>query len=133
MEMGITQFTYATIVNQDPTMSDDPTIDMQAIDGLRELSPDADFLRELIEIYLQDTPQRIAELQDALNKKDIPVFTRAAHTIKGSSSNFGATKLTKLAHQLEMQGKSGNLADSPASFCEAYLRIYSGPITGQVL
>ena len=96
-------------------MSDDPTIDMQAIDGLRELSPDADFLRELIEIYLQDTPQRIAELQDALNKKDVPVFTRAAHTIKGSSSNFGAIKLTKLAHDLEMQGKSDNLSEAPAS------------------
>jgi len=98
-------------------MPDDPTIDMQAIDGLRELSPDAgaDFLRELIEIYLQDTPQRMAEMEDALAKKDIPGFTRAAHTIKGSSSNFGAVKLTKLAHALEMQGKSGNVSDSPAS------------------
>ncbi len=98
-------------------MPDDSTIDMQAIDGLRELSPDAgtDFLRELIEIYLQDTPLRIAEMEDALNKQDIPSFTRAAHTIKGSSSNFGATKLTKLAHELELQGKSGNVADSPAT------------------
>src|SRR4051812_21605853 len=98
-------------------MSDDLTIDMQAIDGLRELSPDAgtEFLRELIEIYLQDTPQRIAEMEDALSKKDLPAFTRAAHTIKGSSSNFGAGKLTKLAHELEMQGKSENVAESPAS------------------
>ena len=90
---------------------------MQAIDALRELSPDAgeEFLRELIEIYLQDTPQRVAELEDNLNKNDIPTFTRAAHTIKGSSSNFGATKLTKLAHELEMQGKNGNISDSPAS------------------
>lgn len=98
-------------------MPDDQTIDMQAIDGLRELSPDSgtEFLRELIEIYLQDTPQRIAEMEDALNKKDIPSFTRAAHTIKGSSSNFGATKLTKLAHELEMQGKSDNITESPAS------------------
>ena len=98
-------------------MQEDQTIDMQAIDALRELSPDAgeEFLRELIEIYLQDTPQRMAEMEDALNKKDIPAFTRAAHTIKGRSSNFGAAKLTKLAHELEMQGKSGDLAASPAS------------------
>ena len=103
-------------------MSEDPTIDMQAIDGLRELSPDAgnDFLRELIEIYLQDTPQRMAELEDALSKKDLPSFTRAAHTIKGSSSNFGATKLTKLAHELEMQGKNDNIAESPASFAKLH-------------
>ncbi len=120
MEMGINQFTLQQS-QPNQIMSDDPTVDMQAIDGLRELSPDADFLRELIEIYLQDTPQRIAELQDALNKKDIPVFTRAAHTIKGSSSNFGATKLTKLAHELEMQGKSDNLAESPASVAKLNL------------
>ena len=77
-------------------MSDEKSIDMQAIDALRELSPDtgAEFVRELIEIYLQDTPQRIAELDEALAKGDVPTFTRAAHTLKGSSSNFGATKLT---------------------------------------
>ena len=99
-------------------MPEDQSIDMQAIDSLRELSPEpgGEFLRELIEIYLQDTPQRITEMEDALNKKDIPGFTRAAHTIKGSSSNFGATKLTKLAHELEMQGKGNTLAESPA-FC----------------
>src|ERR1700709_564151 len=98
-------------------MSEDQTIEMQAIDGLRELSPDSgqEFLREVIEIYLQDTPQRRAELQEALDKNDIPGFTRAAHTIKGSSSNFGATKFTKLAHELEMQGKSGDLSGAVAS------------------
>lgn len=95
-------------------MSEDQIIDMQAIDTLRQLSPDAggDFLRELIEIYMQDTPQRIAELDEALIKQDFPSFTRAAHTIKGSSSNFGAIRLTKLAHDLEMQGKASNLTAS---------------------
>ena len=94
-------------------MPDDQSIDMQAIDALRELSPDADFIRELIEIYLQDTPQRIAELDAGLTKQDFALFSRAAHTIKGSSSNFGATKLTKLAHELEMQGKASNLSSAP--------------------
>ena len=113
-------------------MPDDPTIDMQAIDGLRELSPDSgtEFLRELIEIYLQDTPQRIAEMEDALTKKDLPAFTRAAHTIKGSSSNFGAIKLTKLAHELEMQGKSDNVSDSPA-YCVKLRAEYTQ--VGQIL
>ena len=98
-------------------MSEDQTIDMQAIDALRELSPDAggDFLRELIEIYLQDTPLRLVELEAALTAKDISAFTRAAHTIKGSSSNFGAVKLVQLSHTLEMQGKSGDLSASTES------------------
>jgi HPt (histidine-containing phosphotransfer) domain-containing protein len=112
---GSNRFTFS-FVNQEITMSEDQTIEMPAIDALRELSPDAgqEFLRELIEIFLQDTPQRMAELEEALGKNDVPGFTRAAHTIKGSSSNFGATKFTKLAHELEMQGKSGDLSDAAA-------------------
>lgn len=94
---------------------------MQAIEGLRELSPDADFLRELVEIYLQDTPQRMAELEEAIGKNDLPTATRAAHTIKGSSSNFGAIKLTKIAHEIELQGKAGSLADSPAALARLKL------------
>jgi len=96
-------------------MSDESPLDPQAIDALRELSPDAGFLRELIEVYLQDTPERMAELEDAINRNDVQLATRAAHTIKGSSSNFGATQVTRLSHEIEMQGKSGNLAESPAS------------------
>ena len=93
---------------------------MQSIDALRELSPDSasEFLRELIEIYLLDTPLRLTELEEALNKKDLPSLARAAHTIKGSSSNFGATKLTTLSHEIEMQGKTGNISDSAASYAK---------------
>src|SRR5476651_1403592 len=98
-------------------MPDDQIIDMHAIEGLRALSPDDGgvFVRELIEIYLQDTPQRLAELEQALASQDAPAFTRAAHTIKGSSSNFGAGRLTKLAQDIELQGKTHNLPVSAAA------------------
>jgi histidine phosphotransfer protein HptB len=98
-------------------MPDDQIVDLQAIEALRALSPDdgGAFLRELIEIYLQDTPNRLAELEQALASKDAPVFTRAAHTIKGSSSNFGAGRLSKLALEIELQGKTGNLPASADS------------------
>jgi len=114
-------------------MPDESTIDMQAIAGLRELSPDSgnEFIRELIEIYLQDTPERMRDLEAALSKGDLPAFTRAAHTIKGSSSNFGATKLTHLAHALELQGKAGNLTDAPAAYgtLKAEYNLVAGELT----
>lgn len=90
-------------------MPDPQTLDPSAIESLRSLSPDdGAFLRELIEIFLQDTPLRLAELEAALTKSDAPALMRAAHTIKGSSSNFGATKLALISHEIEMHGKSGN-------------------------
>jgi len=98
-------------------MPDEPIIEMQAIETLRALSPDdgGAFLRELIEIYLQDTPQRLAELDQALAAHNASALIRAAHSIKGSSGNFGAHRLAKLAAEIESQGKAGNLAASAAS------------------
>jgi len=98
-------------------MPDDPVIDLQAIDSLRSLDSEGDgaFLRELIEVFLQDTPLRLTDLDQALAKSDAPTFIRAAHTIKGSSSNFGATRLSKLAQEIEAAGKTGNLASSVPS------------------
>lgn len=93
-------------------MSNNEILDPQAIESLRSLSPEADsaFLHELIAIYLADTPKQIAELEDALAKQDTPRAVRAAHTIKGSSGNFGAVQFAQVAREIEMQGKANDLA-----------------------
>ncbi len=91
-------------------------LDPQAIEALRGLSPEADsaFLRELIAIYLEDTPRQLAELQEALTRQDAAKVTRAAHTIKGSSGNFGAVAFARLAQEIETQGKANNLTAAAA-------------------
>ena len=80
-------------------MSDSSVIDLQAIENLRALNPgdNDEFLREIVGIFLEDTPQRIAELEQSLAAGDVPKFTRAAHSIKGSSSNLGAMLLRSAA------------------------------------
>ncbi|MDB6115075.1 MAG: Hpt domain protein [Lacunisphaera sp.] len=95
----------------------DQAIDPAAIDNLRALSPDPDgsFLRELIEIFLQDTPERFTELDATLAKGDTAAAMRAAHTIKGSSGNFGASRLAKLAQEVEAHAKAGNLPAATAA------------------
>ncbi len=86
-------------------------IDPQMVGALRDLNPeDPAFLRELIDMFLQDIPDRIAELEQALAAQDAPLLTRAAHTIKGSSSNFGAAALVAVALAMEHQGKAGDFA-----------------------
>ena len=87
-------------------------IDPQAIENLRALTPgdNDEFLREIIGIFLQDTPQRITELEQSLVASDQPRFTRAAHSIKGSSSNLGALALRAVAERLEHQSKQSGVA-----------------------
>jgi HPt (histidine-containing phosphotransfer) domain-containing protein len=89
-----------------------PLIDPQAIENLRAIIPgDTDeLLKEIISIYLEDTPQRIAELETSLTAGDIGVFTRAAHSIKGTSSSLGAMRLRAVAETIECYSKETGLA-----------------------
>lgn len=85
----------------------EPIIDPQAIENLRALNPgdDDEFLREIAGIFLSDTPLRIADLERSLVAGDATTFTRAAHSIKGSSANLGANGLRSVAEQLEQHSR----------------------------
>ncbi len=104
-------------------MPDLPTIDPDAIANLRDLNPGdgGEFLREIIAIYIEDTPKRLADLRACLASGDVSTFTRAAHTVKGSSANVGAQALKGIAERLELiarkdgLGAVGSLIDD----CEA--------------
>ncbi len=93
-------------------MLDSSVIDPQSIENLRDLNPDDgdEFLREITAIFLDDTPQRIAELERSLAAGDNATFIRAAHSIKGSSANLGALILRTAAGTLEHESKVNGLA-----------------------
>lgn len=94
-------------------MSQSPVIDPEAIENLRALDTDGDnaFLREIVGIFLQDTPQRLTELRTSLAAGDATKFARAAHSLKGSASNLGAVRLSAAAAQLEHLARQDGLAN----------------------
>jgi HPt (histidine-containing phosphotransfer) domain-containing protein len=93
-------------------MCDSSVIDPQAIESLRALNPgdNDEFLREIAGIFLEDTPHRLAELDESLTASDISKFTRAAHSIKGSSANLGAIALRAAAEKLEHEARTKGLS-----------------------
>jgi HPt (histidine-containing phosphotransfer) domain-containing protein len=97
-----------------------PILDQEAIDNLRALDPDGGdtFLREIIGIFIEDTPLRIAEIDQSLAAGDTATFVRAAHTIKGASANVGAAALRAVAEQLEHRAKKDGLVDVTALVAE---------------
>src|SRR5215216_832731 len=101
-------------------MAEISVIDPQSIENLRALNPgdNDEFLREIAGIFFEDTPQRIAELDQSLVAGDVSKFTRAAHSIKGSSSNLGAMALRVAAERLEHQARSEGLTDVGALLAE---------------
>jgi HPt (histidine-containing phosphotransfer) domain-containing protein len=92
-------------------MSAPDVIDPQAIENLRALNPgdNDEFLREIVGIFLEDAPLRLRELNEALGANDTGKFTRAAHSIKGASSNIGANALRLVAEELEHRSKNEHL------------------------
>jgi histidine phosphotransfer protein HptB len=93
-------------------MSSLTIVDLEAIENLRALSPgDGDvFLKEILGIYLEDMPQRIAELHRSGAAGDTESFIRAAHSIKGSSSNVGATEVRSIAETIEHSSRKQGIA-----------------------
>lgn len=104
-----------------PTVPDLPPIDRDAIANLRDLNPgdNGEFLREIIGIYIEDTPKRIADLKACLASGDAPAFTRAAHTIKGSSANVGAQVLKGIAERLEFASRKEGLGQAEPMIVES--------------
>ena len=93
-------------------MSETPVIDPEALATLRSLCTEEDesFLKEVVDIFLVDTPRRLEELHSCLTGGDAVRFSRAAHTIKGSASNLGAARMRALAEEIELTAKKSGLA-----------------------
>jgi two-component system sensor histidine kinase/response regulator len=85
-----------------------------------------DFLVDLIEVYLADTHNRIAQMRGAVDGGDTDTLIREAHTLKSSSANVGAMRLSSLAKQMEFAGRSGDfagMADDVQQFEDEFIQV----------
>jgi len=64
---------------------------------------------DLLKSFLDDAPQRIAELRGAVVTSDPRALERAAHALKSSSAQFGAMTLAQLCLKLESMGRNREL------------------------
>ena len=90
---------------------DEPAIDLKSLQSLRGLvEPDEeDPVDELIDLFIEDTPNRLEKLRRALLDNDAVAMANAAHNLKGSANNLGAHRLGRLANQIELDAKQNRL------------------------
>jgi HPt (histidine-containing phosphotransfer) domain-containing protein len=86
-------------------------IDANALENLRSLrlEGEPDPLAELVELFIADTPGRIALLHTAVKNKAAHELEAAAHSLKGSASNLGAATIAARCAQLMQLARSNNL------------------------
>jgi PAS domain S-box-containing protein len=87
----------------------DEVLDKEKLEDLKIIVGGQEYLIELIEAFLDDAPQLVAELQQSLRQQDTAILTRAAHSLKSNSADFGAISLNGLCKELEAMGRAGSL------------------------
>jgi len=78
-----------------------PTIDRATFDALNEATG-AEFVRELVDTFLEEAPAMLKDLRSSLAAQDADKFRRAAHSLKSNSNTFGALTLGGIARELEL-------------------------------
>ena len=92
-------------------LQSDDVVDRAALDGLRALQSAGapGLLEKVLDSFLEDTPHQLADLRQAARVGDAVRLTRLAHKLKGSVSNFGASRMVRVCTELETLGKNGDV------------------------
>jgi two-component system sensor histidine kinase/response regulator len=69
----------------------------------------SDILPQVIRTFLETAPQAIVKADAALHNSRAVELAEAAHNLKGSCGNLGASRLSELCQQLETIGRTGSL------------------------
>jgi HPt (histidine-containing phosphotransfer) domain-containing protein len=78
--------------------------------ALSRVGEDAELLKEIAALFIEDYPNVMAEIRAAAARGDANGVERAAHGLKGSVANFGAQAAVDAAFQLEQMGRAGDLS-----------------------
>lgn len=89
-----------------PASASDATgkvVDLAVLLSLEEaqVEGEPDLIVELIDLYVEDTPRRLAAIRSASADGDLEALRRAAHGLKGSSASLGARQVEMLCEKLE--------------------------------
>ena len=89
-------------------------LNRESLEALKSLQSEGDdgFLKEMIELFLTDTPARFADMDAARDAGEQQDFVRAVHSIKGASANFGADELHLLCADVEQMGRAGKMLET---------------------
>jgi HPt (histidine-containing phosphotransfer) domain-containing protein len=87
-------------------------LDPAAIRSLGDLTgDDQSLIAELVGAFLEDAPERLAEIRTGLGASDEALVGRAAHTLKANALTFGALDFAAACRDLEETARAGGGLD----------------------
>jgi len=110
-------------------------LDANTLQKLQEIGARANedtFVKNLLQRFLQGTPERLQALQEAAATSDCETLEFQAHTLKSSCGYVGATVMAEICQTLESLGRTGDarnaeqlVADLQESFARVTPRLES--------
>jgi CheY-like chemotaxis protein len=76
---------------------------------LERLGGDARLLADISQLFIDDAPRYLREIQTALNTRDHDALRAAAHGLKGAAANFETGPVVEAARSLEEMGRQAAL------------------------
>ena len=85
-------------------------LDLKVFNQMKQVFGDK--FPDLVEKTIENTALNIDRLKEVMEKNDWEAFERVAHSIKGSSAQFGAMQLNIIAEEIETHARNRNLDEA---------------------
>ncbi len=80
------------------------------------LDGDEKLFKEIYRLFLEDCPNMLSAIREAIAQGDGEALMQAAHKLKGSVGNFGARRAVEAALRLEDMGREGDLSGAEEGY-----------------
>ena len=92
----------------------DAVIDQNALNTVRDLEKKGatGLLNKVVSCYLSEAPKQLRQLHQAMDSGDASSMQSIAHSLKSSSANVGALRLSAFLKELEAMGKVNSLENA---------------------
>ena len=101
-------------VECEPPLEATAMIDMSAL--MKRVDGDTDLLAELVELFIEDYPKLLSQIEEAMADGNAEELASRAHALKGSVGNFAAKSAFDAALRLEKLAREGNLEKAQEAY-----------------
>jgi two-component system sensor histidine kinase/response regulator len=105
---------HTSAVSNETASTESATFDEAAL--LHRVSGDRELMGEVIRLFLEDLPLRLAAIQHAMLGRNAEALRAAAHALKGAAGNLSAGGLYEAAGALEQVGAESDMSAAEASW-----------------
>jgi HPt (histidine-containing phosphotransfer) domain-containing protein len=93
-----------------------PVFDQES--ALERVDGDMEFLKELLELFMSDYPEKLAQISKGIKEKDFKTISETGHSLKSASGNLSLTRVYDLSFKIEIIGKECKIQDIEKTYNE---------------